>query len=42
MTMIQISIVISVVGCITIGLILFAAHKVAEKKDEAMAKKRQQ
>jgi hypothetical protein len=34
MTMIQISILISVVGFILIGLVLFAAYKVAEHKDK--------
>lgn len=33
MTMIQISLVISFVGLALIGLTLFAAYKVAEKKD---------
>ncbi len=33
MAMIQISILISVVGFILIGLVLFAAYKVAEHKD---------
>lgn len=31
--MIQLSLLISVFGFLTIGLILFAAYKVAEKKD---------
>lgn len=40
--MIQISLLISVFGFLSIGLILFAANKVAEKKDLQMAQRRKQ
>ncbi len=33
MTMLQISLLIAIVGFTVIGLVLYAAYKVAEKKD---------